>query len=186
MPAAQEPTTTDELSSDVASALVAEATRKAGLVWLAYGDAAATAAPRPAWHVWHDDAAYLICGDGEQSLPELTKAAEVTVVVPSKDTRARLVTWAGRVELVVPGTDGWVAAASALAAGRLNAEGGAAMIDRWSRECHLVRIVPTGAVIETANAPASTSLAAPPRPTEATTLGRQPRMVGGIRRRGRP
>jgi hypothetical protein len=168
--------------SDVGASLIAEATRKAGLIWLGYGPAAAATPERSAWHVWVDDAAYVVTGPGEQDLPGLAAATEITVIVPSKDTRARLVTWRGRASVVAPGSETWTAATAALAGGRLNAEGGTAMIDRWSRECTVVRIVPTGEVIETAEDPSPRSLAEPPRATTATTLGRQPWMLGGIRR----
>lgn len=167
---------------DGAATLVAEATRKAGLVWLAYGDDAGRTAPRPAWHVWVEGAAYVVTGGAEQHLPGLADATDVSVVVPSKDTRARLVTWSGRAAVVTEASEPWVAATTALAAARLNAEGGVAMIERWSRECSVVQITPTGSVVESAEDPSQRSLAAPPRPTDATTLGRQPRMLGGLRR----
>ena len=168
---------------DVGPSLIAEATRKAGLVWLAYGGSGKGL--RPAWHVWVDGAAYVVTGDAEQSLPGLARATEVTVVVPSKDTRARLVTWVGRAAVVDPGGETWAAATAALAAGRLNAEGGAAMIDRWSRECTVVQIVPTGQIVVSAEDPSPESRAERPRETPATTLGRQPWMVGGVPRRRR-
>jgi hypothetical protein len=167
----------------VADALIAEATRKAGLVWLTYGQRDGVQNGRPAWHVWVDGAAYVVCGPGEQDLPGLATATTVTVTVPSKDTRARIVTWVGSASVVSPQSDSWVPATSALAASRLNAEGGASMIERWSRECTVVRIVPTGEAVETAEEPSEVSLAEPPRDTPATTLGRQPAMLGGIRRR---
>ena len=183
MGAAHDATTAADLLPDVATTLVAEATRKAGLIWLAYGPDAGPTGQRPAWHVWVDGAAYVVTGHGEQDLPGLAKASEVTVVVPSKDTRARIVSWVGRASIVTPEDETWPAATTALAASRLNAEGGAAMIDRWSRECNVVRITPTGRVVETAEDPSPSSLAAPPRVTTATTLGRQPYMLGGLRRR---
>ena len=167
----------------VAATLVGEASRKAGLVWLAYGDQV-DSTPRPAWHVWVDGAAYVVTGGAEQDVPGLAAATEVTVIVPSKDTRARIVTWVGRAAVITASDETWPAATTALAAGRLNAEGGAAMIDRWSRECTVVQITPTGQVVETSEDPSPASLAARPRETTATTLGRQPYMLGGIRRRG--
>lgn len=167
---------------DLATTLVASATGKAGLVWLAYGDHEGATAPRPAWHVWVEGAVYVVIGGAEQHLPGLAEATEVTVVVPSKDTRARVVTWSGRATVVTPGSERWAPATTALAVGRLNAEGGVAMIERWSRECDVVQITPTGHVVETADDPSTRSLAAAPRRTDATTLGRQPRMLGGVRR----
>ena len=167
------------------TALVEEATRKAGLVWLSYGAPAGVNAARPAWHAWVDGAAYVVVGGTEQQLPGLVDATSATVIVPSKDNRGRVVAWEAALDTVVPGSRHWAAATAALAGGRLNAEGGAAMVARWERECSVVRLVPTGPVAERADAPSTDSLAAQPRATTATTLGRQPKMVGGVRRRRR-
>jgi 8-oxo-dGTP diphosphatase len=103
------------------AALVAEATRRAGVIWL-------TVPGRdkafPAWHIWRDPpgAAYLVAGPGEQPLPGLADASRVTVTVPSKETGGALVTWTAGVHRVDPGSPEWEAAIGPLAAGRLNAE----------------------------------------------------------------
>ena len=179
---AQEPASVEDRAA-LTAALVAEATRKAGLVWLSYADQDGSSSPRPAWHEWVEGAAYVVFGGGEQDLPGLDQVTEVTVIVPSKDTRARVVSWIGRVYLVPQTDETWPAATAALAASRLNAEGGAAMIDRWARESIVMRITPTGQILEAADDPSTVSLAERPRLTPATTLGRQPFMLGGIRRR---
>ncbi len=102
-------------------ALVAEATRRAGVVWL-------TVPGRdrayPAWHLWRDPpgAAYLVTGPGEQPLPGLAGAARVAVTVPSKESRGALVTWTAEVSTVEPGSAEWDEVIGPLAAARLNAE----------------------------------------------------------------
>jgi mutator protein MutT len=102
-------------------ALVAEATRRAGLVWL-------TVPGRdrayPAWHLWRDPpgAVYLATGPGEQPLPGLADAERVAVTVPSKDSRGTLVTWTAEVSRVEPDSPEWAEVAGPLAAARLNAE----------------------------------------------------------------
>src|SRR5262249_51302744 len=75
-------------------ALIAEATRRAGVIWLAVPG---RDKPFPAWHLWRDPpgAAYLVTGPGEQPLPGLAGAGRVTVTVPSKDTGGALGTLAG-------------------------------------------------------------------------------------------
>jgi mutator protein MutT len=104
-----------------AYALVAEATRRAGVVWL-------TVPGRdrayPAWHLWRDPpgAAYLVTGPGEQPLPGLAGAARVAVTVPSKQSRGALVTWTAEVSRVEPGSAEWDEVIGPLAAARLNAE----------------------------------------------------------------
>jgi mutator protein MutT len=102
-------------------ALAAEATRRAGLVWL-------TVPGRdrayPAWHLWRDPpgAVYLATGPGEQPLPGLADAERVAVTVPSKDSRGTLVTWTAEVSRVEPESPEWAEVAGPLAAARLNAE----------------------------------------------------------------
>jgi 8-oxo-dGTP diphosphatase len=112
-------------------ALVAEATRRAGVVWL-------TVPGRdrayPAWHLWRDPpgAAYLVTGPGEQPLPGLAGAARVAVTVPSKESRGALVTWTAEVSTVEPGSAEWDDVIGPLAAARLNAELAAGTVYRLS------------------------------------------------------
>lgn len=162
-----------------ARALVDEATRKAGLVWLDYeaGDL-----PRPAWHVWVGGAAYVVTGAGEQHLPGLADATAVTVVVPSKDTRARVVAWRAEASTLTPGDDDWELAVVALSAGRLNAGDSTTLVQRWTAGATIVRLRPTGVVSESPGRQPEGSHARAPRATTATTLGRQPWMLGARRR----
>jgi 8-oxo-dGTP diphosphatase len=102
-------------------ALIAEATRRAGVVWLTVPGAGR---PYPAWHLWRDPpgAAYLATGPGEQPLPGLAGAARVAVTVPSKESRGALVTWTAAVGRVDPGSPEWDEVIGPLQAARLNAD----------------------------------------------------------------
>jgi hypothetical protein len=102
--------------------LIAEATKRAGLIWL---QVPGGGRPRPAWHLWRegDGAAYLLTGPGEQPLPGLAHADRVTVLVPSKDTGALLLSWEAVVSEVTPGSPDWEAVIGPLAAARLNGGG---------------------------------------------------------------
>ena len=77
---------------DYEAALVEEATKKSGLMWI---DVPGLPQPRAAWHIWHSTpehggAAYLVTGgEGEQPLPGLPEAERVTVTVGSKDKGGR-------------------------------------------------------------------------------------------------
>ena len=71
------------------------------------------------WHVWRD-AAYVLTGPGEQDVPGLGEASQVTVTVASKDTGGLLVRWTARVSRVDPGSAEWPVIIGALLAGRLN------------------------------------------------------------------
>lgn len=165
--------------SPLARALVDEATRKAGLVWLDYADAGGA---RPAWHVWHAGAAYVVTGPGEQHLPGLEAATTVEVTVPSKDTRARVVRWSADASRLRPGDDDWQPAVSALASSRLNGIDAPNTAQRWAATAVVMRLRPTGAVGESPGDMSDASHAAAPRDTSVTTLTRRPWMIGAKNR----
>ncbi|MDQ1067813.1 hypothetical protein [Streptomyces canus] len=143
-------------------ALVEEATKKSGLIWVKGSEGPA----RALWHVWHEGAACLVGdGTGEQPLPGLTDGGPAEVTVRSKDKGGRLVSWAAKVVELAPGSEAWEAAVAELKGKRLNAPDGEAMTDRWSRECRVLRLEPTGI---TESLPDG-DLAEPPLPTPATT-----------------
>ncbi|MFJ9629778.1 hypothetical protein ACIRU8_18905 [Streptomyces sp. NPDC101175] len=150
-------------------ALVEEATKKSGLVWVGGPGVPA----RALWHVWHAGAACLVGdGPGEQPLPGLVDGGSAEVTVRSKDKGGRLVEWTARVVELVPGSEAWTAAVDELKGKRLNAPDGEAMTERWARECRVLRLEPTGATAELTQE----SLARPPLPSPATT--RRPAPAG--------
>lgn len=117
-------------------ALIAEATKRAGLIWITVPGGRA----RPAWHVWRD-AAYVLTGPGEQDVPGLATASQVTVEVPSKDTGGGLVGWTARVSRVEAGSAEWSAIIGALLAGRLN-EPAPAPAQHWAEQGNVYRLTP--------------------------------------------
>lgn len=144
-------------------ALVEEATKKSGLVWVRSSGAPAA---RALWHVWHEGAACLVGdGPGEQPLPGLADGTEAEATVRSKDKGGRLVSWTARIVQLAPDSEAWAAAVAELKGKRLNAPDGEAMTERWARECRVLRLEPTGA---TRPLPEG-SLAEAPVPTPATT-----------------
>jgi 8-oxo-dGTP diphosphatase len=123
-------------------ALIAEATRRAGVIWLSLPG---RARPCPAWHVWAEGAAYVLTGPGEQPLPGLAAARHVTVTVPSKETGGTLLTWQARVVRVEPGSPEWETVIGHLVAARLNlvlAPGEPAPAARWARTGAVFRLAP--------------------------------------------
>lgn len=93
-------------------ALVEEATKKSGLVWVRPEGAAAA---RALWHVWHEGAACLVGdGPGEQPLSGLADGGRAEVTVRSKDKGGRLVSWTARVVQLAPGGEAWDAAVAEL------------------------------------------------------------------------
>lgn len=178
-------TVTDTLTDTLFErALVEEATKKSGLVWVQAPGAPA----RPLWHVWHEGAVCLVGdGPGEQPLTGLDDGGTATVTVRSKDKGGRLVTWEATVVRLAPGSPEWDAAVAELKGKRLNARDGEAMPERWSRECRVLRLEPSG----TGTPLPDSSLAAPPLPTPATTRrplpAALPRLLRGKsgKRRGR-
>ncbi|KUM70659.1 hypothetical protein J7F01_29415 [Streptomyces sp. ISL-22] len=150
-------------------ALVEEATKKSGLIWVKGPGVPA----RTLWHVWHDGAACVVGdGPGEQPLPGLADGAVAEVTVRSKDKGGRLVSWAAKVVELAPGTEQWEATVAELKGKRLNAPDGEAMPQRWARECRVLRLEPTGTTTPLPDG----SLAEAPLPTSATT--RQPIPAG--------
>jgi len=126
----------------VVDALVEEATRRSAVVWL-QPDGSGRASP--AWHLWHDGAAVVVTGPGEQPLPGVRAGGRVLVLVRSKERQGDLLVrwWAG-VEQVAPGTARWDEVVPLLHAARLNAADGEAQPARWAREATVLRLVPDG------------------------------------------
>jgi hypothetical protein len=134
-----------------ATALIAEATKRAGLVWITIPG---QGRPRPAWHIWRTvaaagahppGAAFLVTGPGEQPLPGLGEAGQVSVTVASSQTGGALVTWTADVSRVVPGTPEWDEVIGPLVAGRLNAvlaPGETSPAGRWARTGAVFRLSP--------------------------------------------
>jgi hypothetical protein len=134
--------------SDIPPALIAEATKRARVIWLTIG----SGRPRPAWHIWQPPdgpdepgAAYLLTGPGEQPLPGLATAGQVTVTVPAARPGGPAVTWTAAVSRVRPGSAEWDAVIGALVAGRLNAvltAGETSPAPRWARSGAVYRLTP--------------------------------------------
>ncbi|MDF3298034.1 hypothetical protein [Streptomyces tropicalis] len=162
-------------------ALVEEATRKSGLIWVQGPGSPA----RALWHVWHGGAACLVGdGPGEQPLPGLADGATAEVTVRSKDKGGRLVAWTARVEELAPGTPAWEETVAELKGKRLNASDAEAVPERWARECRVLRLEPTGTTAPLPDGPLSEA----PLPTPATTRrpvpAGLPRLLFRRRRRG--
>jgi hypothetical protein len=133
------------------SALIAEATKRAGLLWISIPG---PGRPYPAWHIWRaradppGGAAYVVTGPGEQPLPGLAGTRQVTVTVPSKDSGGSLISWTAAVTRIAPGSPEWDAVSGPLAAARLNAAlepGETSLTQRWARTAAIFRLSPTDA-----------------------------------------
>ena len=151
--------------------LVAEATKKAGLVWIK-PDGAERA--QPIWHHWQDGAAYVLGEGGEQPLRGLGDAQRAAVTVPAKTTGGRIVTWVASVSRVASGTEEWDKVVAELFTKRLNAPDGRQAPERWARESVLLRLDPTGETLDLTDE----SGAAPRVPSPATTSGPLPFVLG--------
>jgi hypothetical protein len=163
--------------------LVVEATKKSGLIWVAVpGRSRAVAA----WHLWREDAAYLVTGPGEQEVPGLTEATNCDVTVRSTDKGGRVVTWRAAVSRVEPGSPGWTDVVPGLLASRLNLPDAAGAEQRWAETCAVLKLRPTGDLPEAGPTLPSGSLATAPPPSPARTPTRVPFTVGRRRGRRRP
>ncbi|MFF9506536.1 hypothetical protein ACF1BU_03885 [Streptomyces sp. NPDC014724] len=159
-------------------ALVEEATKKSGLIWVR-----GTGPARALWHVWHEGAAHLVGdGPGEQPLPAgLVDGCAAEVTVRSKDKGGRLVAWTAAVAELAPHSEEWEAAVAELKGKRLNAPDAERMTERWARECRVLRLTPGTFRTELPDG----SLAAAPLPTSATTRRPVPAGLPRLLKRGR-
>ncbi|MEU8590956.1 hypothetical protein AB0C59_28720 [Streptomyces sp. NPDC048664] len=164
------------------AALVEEATKKSGLIWVQGSGDAGTGPARPLWHVWHAGAACVLGdGPGEQPLTGLTDGGEAVVTVRSKDKGGRVVAWPATVVELAPGSPEWDAAVAELKGKRLNAGDGEEMPLRWRRECRVLRLQPHGTTLPLPD----DSLAAPPPATPAVTREPIPAALPRLLRRKR-
>jgi len=93
----------------------------------------------------------VVTGAGEQALPSLDDVSQVTVTVPSKDSRGRLITWTAQVSQVVPGSDEGGEVAPLLAARRrAGAEPLASLPERWVARAAVFRLSPVDAATDDA------------------------------------
>jgi hypothetical protein len=157
-----------------AAHLIAEATKKSGLVWISLDGGRA----EPTWHHWHGDAAYVLAGGGEQPARGLDEAERAAVTVRSKATGGRLLTWEARVSQVEPGSEEWNRVVAEVFTERLNVPDGRQAPERWAAESLLIRLDPTGELVESPGGMPDHSGAAPPVPSPATTGGQLPFVLG--------
>jgi len=121
----------------VSRTLIAEATRRSGVVWVS----ADGTAPRLVWHLWHAEAMWLVGGGDEQELPPLADRA--LVVVRSKAAQSgRVVEWAADVSRLEPGSPAWDEVVPLLAAERLNAASADDLRTRWAQSSTVLRLAP--------------------------------------------
>ncbi|GAA2131382.1 hypothetical protein GCM10009760_05040 [Kitasatospora kazusensis] len=160
-----EPTTTDA-ADFLDRALLEEAAKKSGLLWVrADGEQQS----RALWHAWHDGAVVVVGDGAEQPLHGLTAGSGATVTVRSKDKWGRLTSWPARVGELAPQSEAWLGAVEELKGKRLNAPDTDTIGDRWARECRVLRLEPAGPLAEQPGAMPEDSHAAVPMPSTATT-----------------
>ncbi|MFE0463823.1 hypothetical protein ACFW1A_31670 [Kitasatospora sp. NPDC058965] len=167
-------------------ALLEEAVKKSGLLWVRAADGASA---QPLWHAWYDGAVVLVGDGGEQPLHGLRGDGTAVVTVRSKDKWGRLVAFVAEVSVLEPGSEAWTGAVEELKAKRLNAPDTDTITERWAAECRVLRLLPTGGLTERPGAMPTDSHAAQPLPSPVTT--RQPipaglpkLVLGRLRRKG--
>jgi hypothetical protein len=126
------------------AALRAELGRRTDLCWVRHGDLT-----QAVWHAWVDDdeggVLALVSGGDEQPFPDVPDGAEVEVLMRSKDTGGRVLTWAGVASVVRPTDERWQPTVAALGARRLNLPDLAGAPDRWAERSVVRRVVPVEA-----------------------------------------
>jgi len=153
------------------AALTQETGKKSAVCWLRYDGV-----DHAVWHVWLDDALCVVSGGDEQPLPDIEDVETLEVVMRSKDTGQRLITWVGSVSVVNRDDERWEAVTTALVAGRLNLASLDTAADEWARSSVITRIVPTTEIREAPGSLPDDAHLAEPRPTPATTRGPLPKV----------
>ncbi len=153
-------------------ALIAELGKKTGVSWLRYDGHV-----HAAWHVWLDDALCLVAGGDEQQLPGIDDAERVEVTMRSKENGGRLVTWVGQPAVVHPDSELWQPVTGALVSERLNLPDLSTAAAQWADRSVVVRIVPTGELLEAPGDLSDDAHLAPPQETSATTRRGLPRIL---------
>ena len=155
-----------------AGALIAELAKKTGVSWLTY-----EGSTHAVWHVWVDDAMYVVSDGDEQPLPGIADVDRVEVTMRSKENGGRLLTWVAERSDVRPDDELWPAATTALVSGRLNLPDLATAADGWAETSRVTRLAPTGEVVEQPGSLSDDAHLATPKPTPATTRGPLPRVL---------
>ena len=132
-----------DASPIVSAALRAELGRRTDVCWVRHGDVT-----QAVWHAWVDDerggALAVVSGGDEQPFPEVADGARVEVLMRSKDTGGRVLTWAGLASVVRPADERWQPTVAALVARRLNLPDPAGAPERWAEHSVVRRVVPAG------------------------------------------
>jgi len=163
--------------SPFTAALTQELGKKTGVCWLRYDGR-----DHAAWHIWHDGALYVVSGGNEQPLPDIEHADTIEVIMRSKDSGGRLLTWVGAASVVHPDDELWKEATAALVSARLNLDDLATAAADWADRSVVTRIEPTDQLVELPGAIDDDAHRSVPQPTPATTRGPLPRV---LHRRGK-
>lgn len=128
----------------------------------------------PVWHEWVEttgeegDPVGAICVVGsseqdgsEQPLPRLGNGDAATVLLRDKSDRQLAASVPVLVSVIEPGSDLWEPVTAALKSGRLNAPDLPTMVERWARECRVLRLVPSGMATPAADVPRTHARTAP-------------------------
>jgi hypothetical protein len=162
----------------VVRALIAELGKKTGVCWIRYADPE-TGRPRThaVWHLWYDEALFVVSGGVEQPLPGIEDVERVEVVMRSKENGGRLVTWVGEVSVLGPEDDLWDPVTAGLVSGRLNLDDLDTAAAEWAEHSVVSRVAPTGELVEAPGELSDDAHLATPVPTTATTRGPLPRVL---------
>jgi hypothetical protein len=173
------PTSSPAPDAAVAAALIAELGKKTGVCWLTYEryPGAGVSETHAVWHVWLQDALYVVSDGTEQPLPGIASAERVEVTMRSKENGGRLLTWVATASAVLPDDELWEPVTAALVASRLNLPDLQAAAAGWARSSRVTRLAPTGDLVESPGALSDDAHLATPKPTPATTRGRLPKVL---------
>ena len=111
--------------------------------------------------------------------PRCSKSRETLALLRERGIEPRVVPYLDE----PPDDEAWDEVTTALVAGRLNLEDLTTVKDEWARRSVVVRIDPTGDLVEQPGALSDDAHNAQPVPTSATTRGALPRVLHRRQRR---
>lgn len=119
------------------------ALKKGSLCWLTIPQGDGSSVRRPAWYVQQGQKLFVLKGEGEQELPGLEHAKQVTLIVKSKDVKATIGEMPADVR-VVEDPDEFERIAGLGLGTRLNLKDGEGALERWKRTATIVELTPHG------------------------------------------
>lgn len=116
--------------------------KKSAILWVRIPQPDGGEVTRPAWFVYEGGKVYVLTGPDEQDLTNIERAAEVELIVRSKEIRSQIGDVPAAVRRIDNDSDEFERIAEAGVGSRLNMDDLAGALDRWRETCTLLELTP--------------------------------------------